>query len=233
MSRSDFVLLVKYPEPGAVKRRLASGTGPLHAAALYRAFVLDMLSAFDKASVTPVICHHPAGAANAVREWLGPRYRLLAQRGEDHPSRLRNAFEDMFAEGSDRVVIFASDLPDLPARILRQAGRALKKSGAVIGPCPDGGYYAIGFRRESFLPEAFRDIAWSTSETFHQTVGAMVLAGTGHAILPQWGDIDTPEDLVALHERNRRTSFRHSRTMESLRAIYGPKKRAQGAATDD
>jgi len=230
--RTDFVLLVKNPAPGAVKSRLAAVTGDARAAGLYRLFVLDMLASFEKASVSPVICFHPPKAAAAIREWLGPRYHFLAQRGDDHPARLRHAFEDLFAEGAGKVIVFASDLPDLPAKIIKQAGRELKKAGTVIGPCADGGYYAIGFRRESFVPEAFEGIAWSTVETLYQTVGTLVLAGHRPALLPEWPDIDTPEDLVGLYERNRRTAFRSSRTMEHLRGIYGRKRRKGGDAAD-
>ncbi len=239
MSPTEHVLLVKSPARGAVKRRLAAGTGPVHATALYRAFVLDMLSAFEDASVTPVICHHPPGAAGAIRRWLGPRYRLRAQRGRDHPGRLMHAFEDLFRSGADRVLVFASDLPDLPARIIKQAARALDKSEAVLGPGADGGYYVIGFQRESFLPEAFVGLAWSTGRTFRQTVGKLRLAGRSLAFLPRWQDIDTPEDLAGLFRRNRRTAFRHSRTMEYCRARLGSARRrfdstdrTQGAAGD-
>lgn len=230
--RTVHVLLVKHPAPGTVKRRLAAGIGKAHAAALYKAFVLDMLSSFEKASITPIICHHPPERADSIREWLGPRYRLLAQSGEDHPARLRHAFEDLFAEGAKNVIVFASDLPDLPVGIIKQAGRELKMAGSVIGPGADGGYYAIGFRRESFVPGAFEDIAWSTDRTLYQTVGALLEAGQRPALLPQWRDIDTPEDLAGLYDRNRRTAFRRSKTMEHLRPHFEAARRGKGVAAD-
>ena len=215
--RTDFVLLVRLPVRGMVKRRLAAGIGNGPANELYRRFVSDMLDTFGKAAVRPVICHHPPGDAGAVRRWLGPGYRRLAQRGRDHPARLRHAFEDLFADGAERALIFASDLPDLPARIVRQAARALDRSEAVLGPGADGGYYVVGFRRESFVPGAFRGIAWSTDRAFAQTAERIRKAGRSLHVLPPGNDIDTMRDLAAFMGRNRRTAFRHASTMKYLR----------------
>ena len=217
MSTIEAALLVRSPAKGRVKRRLAAEIGTTHAAALYRRFVPDMLAAFEEASVEPVICHHPPGDGDAVRRWLGPGRRLLGQRGRDHPMRLRHAFEDLFADGAERVVAFASDVPDLPARLISRAGRALERTDAVLGPSADGGYYVIGFRRERFVPGAFRGIDWSGERTFDQTVEIVRGAGRRLGILPRWHDVDTADDLVALVRRNRATAFRGSLTMGYLR----------------
>jgi len=217
MKPADFVLLVKRPSAGRVKRRLAEGIGACHAAALYRTFVADILATFDGARVVPTVCYHPPGAAAFFRLWLGKGRRYLAQRGRDHPDRLRRAFEDLFARGSERVVIVASDNPDLPGGILRKAREALGKNEAVIGPTLDGGYYLIGFRAEAFVPGAFFGIDWSTPRVFGQTIAKIRDAGRKVAVLPYWNDIDTVEDLRALASRGGAPAFRRSRTMEYLR----------------
>ena len=221
MKRTEYVLLVRLPVRGMVKRRLAADTGSAQATELYRRFVGDMLSTFEKASIQPVICHHPKGAAGAVRRWLGPRYRLLAQRGRDHPGRLRRAFEDLFADGADNVLIFASDVPDLSTRTIREAGHALERCEAVLGQSGDGGYYAIGFRRASFVPGAFTGIAWSTDRAFAQTAEKIRMAGRSLHILPRRHDIDTAGDLGAFVRRNRKTGSSRSHTMAYLRRHPG------------
>ena len=217
MSTIEAALLVRSPAKGRVKRRLAADIGTTHAAALYRRFVPDMLAAFDEASVEPVICHHPPGDGGAVRQWLGQSRRLLGQRGRDHPMRLRHAIEDLFADGAERVMVFASDVPDLPARLISRARRALERADAVLGPSADGGYYVIGFQRERFVPGAFRGIEWGGERTFDQTAEIVRGAGRRLDILPQWHDVDTADDLVALFRRNRATAFRGSLTMGYLR----------------
>jgi hypothetical protein len=216
MKPVEFVLLVKNPAKGQAKRRLASGVGDDHSAALYRAFVLDLLATLGEASILPTISYYPADAAGAVEGWLGPRYRYLAQRGRDHPDSLKCAFEDMFAEGFERVAILASDNPDLPAGYLVQASEALGRGDAVLGPTSDGGYYLIGFRRDALVPEAFHDIEWSTERVFLQTANRIRNAGRSLAVLPAWHDVDTVEDLRALAARARGASFCCSRTMAIL-----------------
>lgn len=216
MSTVEAALLVRSPAKGRAKRRLAADIGTTHAAALYRRFVPDMLASFEEASVEPVLCHHPPGDRGAIRRWLGPGHRLQGQRGRGHPMRLRHAFEDLFADGAGRVVVFASDVPDLPARLISRAVRALERTDAVLGPSADGGYYVIGFRRDRFVPGAFSGIDWSGERTFDQTAGIVRGAGRRLGILPGWRDVDTADDLVALVRRNRATAFRGSLTMRYL-----------------
>jgi hypothetical protein len=233
MKPAEIALLVRSPVEGRVKRRLAAGIGKSHAAALYRCFVLDMLSTFSSARIVPVICYHPPGSIRAIRGLVGPRFDLLAQRGRDHPGRLKCAFEDMFARGADRAIIVASDSPDLPARHVTGAVSALDKNGSVLGPARDGGYYLVGFRADTLVPEAFREIDWSTERVFNQTAGKIIEAGRSVHVLPVWYDIDTADDLSALARRNRSTPFRRSQTMEYLGKHPGLTHIPPGAAQDD
>ncbi len=216
MKPADFVLLVKNPVAGQVKRRLAAGIGEAHSAGLYRDFVLDLLATFDEASVLPTICYYPAEAGYAILDWLGPRYRYIAQRGRDHPDRLKCAFEDMFSKGAGRVVVMASDNPDLPAEFMVLASEALEHSDAILGPTSDGGYYLVGFRKETFVPDAFSGIDWSTERVGSQTAGKIREAGRSLAVLPAWHDVDTVQDLRTLAARAGGSSFRFSRTMDFL-----------------
>ena len=232
MKQTEILLLVRSPVEGKVKRRLATGMGEFHAAALYRRFVLDILSTFESARIVPVICYHPPGSVRTIRRWLGPGFELLAQRGRDHPDRLRCAFEDMFARGADRAIIVASDNPDLPARLITRAIGSFDKCDSVLGPAGDGGYYLVGFRADTFVPEAFRDIDWSTERVFMQTAGKIKKAGRSIHVLPVWYDIDTAGDLSALVRRNRSTPFHRSLTMEYLRKHPGLTRGWPGAAKD-
>jgi hypothetical protein len=138
----------------------------------------------------------------------------------------------MFAMGADRAIIVASDSPDLPAKFLNRAIGALHQRDSVLGPAADGGYYLVGFRADTFVPEAFRDIDWSTERVFMQTAKKIKKAGRTIHVLPTWYDIDTAGDLAMLVRRNRSTAFRRSLTMEYLR---NHPKLAQGLpeATND
>ena len=131
---------------------------------------------------------------------------------------MKNAFQRCFSDGFASVVLIGSDIPDLPPEIFAEAFAALDNSGAVIGPAADGGYYLIGFRKETFVPEVFGGIAWSTGTVFAETWPVWSRAGVGVHRLPLWRDVDTPEDLRDLIRRHRDTPFARSRTMACLAA---------------
>lgn len=58
----------------------------------------------------------------------------------------------------------------------------------------DGGYFLIGLSDPQ--PELFRDISWGSSRVFQETLDR--LSKTPCKILPEWYDIDLPEDLSRL-----------------------------------
>jgi hypothetical protein len=72
-----------------------------------------------------------------------------------------------------------------------------------MGPAFDGGYYLIGFREDTFLPEAFQGISWGTGGVFQETMAILNEAGRDVHVLERWGDVDTLDDLKELVYRNR------------------------------
>ena len=214
---SRIIILVKYPEGGKVKVRLNASIDEDLIVELYRNFVLDLLSRLSSSSKPFVIGYHPPDALDGFRQWLGNSYNYLSQRGDDLGERLKYSFIDVFSRGVRGTMVISSDVPDLPDRILNEASVALKSHDAVIGPSPDGGYYLIGFRRDNFLPEAFEGITWGTEAVFEQTIDKFFEQDIDFMVLESWPDVDVYEDLVDLFERNGKTSFYSSRTMEFLR----------------
>jgi 2-phospho-L-lactate guanylyltransferase (CobY/MobA/RfbA family) len=128
----------------------------------------------------------------------------------------------VFSRGCCDALIVGSDSPDLPSRFYDEALAALRDHDVVVGPAYDGGYYLIGFRRETFLPDAFAGISWSTPEVFTRTLVILRNCGRRVHLLPPWWDVDTIEDLRALALRNGDTPFSGSATMTRLRKAYGP-----------
>lgn len=217
MGRSMAILLLKHPQAGEVKSRLALDLGDEMAVELYRSFVLDELSVLRASGLQHAISFFPPGALGPIREWLGSSLSYYPQRGRDHPERLMNTFIDAFSRGEDRAMVLASDVPDIDPAVLREADASLQESDAVIGPSPDGGYYIIGFRRDAFRKEAFKGIAWSTERAFSDTMSR--LEGLAVHLLPPWPDVDTANDLEALAGRCRNPAFRSSRTVSVMAAM--------------
>jgi len=215
--RQCVLILVKAPERGRVKTRLAVSIGQDGAVDLYRRFVEDLLTMLDTLGVEVACCYQPAGAEATLLQWLGCHRRLVPQRGVDLGQRMQNAFRYVFEKGMSRAVLIGSDSPDLAPGIIEQALDALQTRDAVIGPSSDGGYYLLGFTAERFLSEVFEDICWSTDCVCDQTLRVLDRYERDVFVLPQWHDIDTRSDLDELIERNRDTEFRSSHTLNLIR----------------
>ena len=207
---------MKYPEPGRVKKRLAVHFGEELATGLYKNFVSDSLITLSSCEADLKICFDPSHSEEMFLAWLGIPYSCLPQRGSDLGERMKNSFFDAWDQGYQHAVITGSDLPDLPGTFIQDAFLMLCKDGAVIGPAFDGGYYLIGFRRDTFLSEAFDGIPWGTETVYSKTHNRLKLGGVSIGTLPRWNDIDTPDDLRDLCKRNRHTPFHRSKTISFI-----------------
>jgi rSAM/selenodomain-associated transferase 1 len=216
MERNALIILVKYPRKGQVKTRLGSGIGFENARQLYSCFVLDTLEAISSTKNAVRIAYDPPEAARSVEEWLGPDYGYFPQEGEDFGMRLQDAFRKTFAEGFENAVLIATDCPDIKMETIDEGFRRLKWTDSVIGPSPDGGYYLIGFKAQSFVPAAFENIPWGTADVCNKTLSTLKQAGLHPHILPQWRDIDTAADLADLIRMHCNSPFRESKTMRFL-----------------
>jgi rSAM/selenodomain-associated transferase 1 len=219
MPDSSILLFIKSPEPGKVKSRLASAIGEESALDIYRAFVLDIVGTLKKGNRSITIAFYSEDA-EAVVNWLGKDLVYIPQKGKDLGARMRNAFHDVLSQGHEKAVLVGSDIPDLPFEIIDEAFSALEEKDAVIGPASDGGYFLIGFKKDTFLPDIFHGIAWSTDSVYRETMKVFERAGHRVHILPEWRDVDTLDDLRSLYMRNRNTGFRDSLTMSSCKKVF-------------
>ena len=218
MSREHNCILffIKSPERGQVKRRLAACLGEAVATELYSSFVLDSLAMLDTCEARSLVCFYPPKRKKTIMAWLGRQYSYLPQRGRDLGQRMKNGFTDAFERGFKRAVIVGSDIPDLPRDVIEGAFELLTTRDAVLGPSFDGGYYLIGFKHETFQPQAFEGIQWGSETVFKATTSYLRAKGLSLHTLRPWNDIDTVTDLKDLYQRNRRTAFSASQTISYL-----------------
>ncbi|MFW6331738.1 MAG: TIGR04282 family arsenosugar biosynthesis glycosyltransferase, partial [Thermodesulfobacteriota bacterium] len=198
MENPCVLLFLKAPEIGRVKTRLSKDLNPRTGIDLYRCFVSDILSTLEKTGLSIILCHDPPDDPKAIRRWLGNRHPLMPQHAGDLGERMADAFRNCFSRGFDRAVLIGTDIPDLPPAFLREAFSRLKEHPVVLGPAEDGGYYLIGFRSDSFIPEVFKEISWSTPSVLEQTRDILKTLGRSCYLLPIWKDIDTVVNLKAL-----------------------------------
>jgi hypothetical protein len=126
--------------------------------------------------------------------------RVFDQVGEDLGARMVQAFTTMFERGYKHVLIVGTDVPSLPLTHYQQALSLLANHDVVLGPAQDGGYYLIGLTQA--VPELFVGIPWSTDQVLTLTKQKANKLGLKTALLPEWRDIDTIDDLQALIDEN-------------------------------
>jgi len=189
------LFFIKNPEKGKVKTRLASAIGEKMAVKLYKRFLLEMLFTLNKGTFLFYLCYSPESPLSSLKDWLGDHYLFMAQTGEDLGERMKNGFLEAISMNFKRVVLIGSDIPDLSIEFIEAAFTSLQEKDAVIGPSLDGGYYLIGFKKETFSPRVFEGIYWSTASVFEKTLKVLEQEGlTVHTLQPL-RDIDTVEDL--------------------------------------
>jgi rSAM/selenodomain-associated transferase 1 len=213
------IMFAKYPEKDKVKTRLSRYWDEDAIVRLSRCFIEDMLDRLSGGDYRFRIAYHPVEKKIDFIKQFGDGFSFMPQIGKDLGERMHNTFRQCFSEGLRSVVVIGSDSPDLPPQIIRDAFQALETHGAVIGPACDGGYYLIGFSRDSFSPGAFDGISWGTGGVFRETVRILKEEGIRLHVLPAWRDIDRPEDIVALIKDSKETDFATSRTMAYLKEL--------------
>jgi hypothetical protein len=192
---NGIIIFIKYPEKGRVKTRLAQRIGAEKAINLYKIFVSEIIENLKVVKADLNICFTPKGSKCKLKEWLGEDYSYSLQRGKDLGERMENSFRRLFAKGYKKVVLVGSDIPDLDYNIVNKALSSLSKYDAVIGPSFDGGYYLIGFKNNTFLPEAFRNIRWSSDSVFNNTMRILKENRRRVKLMDKKRDIDTIHDL--------------------------------------
>jgi uncharacterized protein len=187
-------IFAREPIPGKTKTRLVPLLGPRGAAEFHRALVADALRKWAKLKGSVKRYVFVAGRGTSTLA-IPPDYKILPQRGQNLNRRLEEAFA-LLLHRHQRAVIVGTDSPQLPPSVLRLALGELRAVDAVLGPCPDGGYYLIGLRRTCRgLLEGAR---LGTRFAFRDTLDRLLARGFSCAVLEPCADVDRPEDLAAL-----------------------------------
>ena len=219
--RKALVVFVRYPRPGKVKSRLEEGIGSATITAdLYRCFVMDVLDTASSVYDTIIISYEPSVKERTYREWLGDSFEYMQQRGDDIGARMFHTFEDVFQAGYKSCFLMGSDIPDLPEKIISDGLRQLDSVDAVIGPALDGGYYCIGLRKNALSGDYFYNIQWGTYSVLSATLTRLESAGIEYVSLPEWGDVDTLDDLREMVSRSHLSIFKKSHTMRYIRSQH-------------
>jgi uncharacterized protein len=194
MRRQHLVIMVKAPQAGRVKTRLAAATGTVEAVRSYRVLLERTVRrlAPDRRWVT-WLAVTPDGAAQRMAAWG----RAIAPIGvtPQGPGRLGARMQRLMERlPPGPVVIIGSDIPGIARRDIAAAFRALGGGDAVFGPAEDGGYWLVGQRRTPRVFALFDGVRWSSPHTLADTLGN--LEGRKVSFVRTVADIDSEADYL-------------------------------------
>jgi rSAM/selenodomain-associated transferase 1 len=176
-------MFAKNPETEKTKTRLARKIGEFKARKIYKQLLNDNIKIHSKASYDFVV--YVQGDLDYFS-----KVKTKKQLGADLGEKMMNAFKEQL-EYYNKVAIVGSDLI-LESSLVEEAFEELENFDVVIGPSNDGGYYLLGMKKTNNI---FKDISWSTSTVFKETIQKIKTIDLNYSILSKRRDIDTIEDL--------------------------------------
>lgn len=184
------LVIAKAPVPGYSKTRLCPPCTPEQAAALAEAALADTLEtvAATECGGRRVVLDGEPG------EWLPEGFEVTPQADGDLGDRLADAFAGI----GGPALLVGMDTPQVTVDLLSDGLRRLGRpdTDAVLGRCPDGGYWSIGFdgRREG----AFDGVPMSTERTGAVQLRRLRELAMSVEELPVLRDVDHFSDAVAV-----------------------------------
>ncbi len=190
--RKAVLVLVKHPEPGRVKTRLAATVGLDAAASIYRRLALAVFGQI-RGDAEIVAVFDPPEKRAEIEGWLGNMAdHFIPQVAGDLGCRIDRAFTEAFSRGYERVAVVGTDCVEIDGRILDETWAALHSHEMVLGPTEDGGYYLLALNGP--CPALFKKIPWSTPAVCADTLARAAKAKLRVHLLPKLRDVDTEED---------------------------------------
>ncbi|MDD3045980.1 MAG: TIGR04283 family arsenosugar biosynthesis glycosyltransferase [Candidatus Delongbacteria bacterium] len=198
--KRKIVLIMRYPEPGKCKQRLAILAGEENAAHIQKNMVITLLeSCREYLSTDPAALevYYTGASEGKMRSLCGDA--LYKEQPEGNLGfKLSSSFRESFDEKYSEVLVIATDIPYISSVVIRSAFDSLKTNDIVIGPAYDGGYYLIGMKKDH--PELFsKDIKWGGDRVFEKTLGIAGKRSLSAGVLEKLPDIDRPADIFCIN----------------------------------
>jgi rSAM/selenodomain-associated transferase 1 len=206
MSRPFHIaVFAKAPVAGESKTRLIPLLGEEGAAAAQRAMCLRTLTTACAAAPGNVSLWTAGDRGHPFFTECATRFALdwHAQCDGDLGMRMADCLRRLVRQ-HETVLLIGTDCPVLSPASLNEAAHALQQGASMVfTPAEDGGYVLVGAREhgadggtDSAFSQAFRMIAWGTSEVMQQTRARLAEAGCEwHECTVLW-DVDTPLDYL-------------------------------------
>jgi len=209
--------MAKVPIAGTVKTRLQPFLSAEQSATLAECFLRDTVNKAKILSNELIIAYTPVEKLDVLLAILSNEQIFIEQIGANLGDKMSRAFEFAFSQNSDAVVMIGTDSPTFPAQFITQAFEMLSETDAVLGETADGGFYLIGLQK--LKREIFKLVEWSSPKTFEQTARNIENLGLRLSLLPNWYDVDTPDDLKRLKKDLSKSSSIAPKTFKFLKSL--------------
>lgn len=184
-------IMFRLPEFGMVKKRLAAQIGKNEALNVYASMLYVTINRISTLKDIDIYGFYNSLNRQSVNL---NNIKTLPQQGENLGEKMLNAFEYLFKNGYDKVLLIGADSPDLPVDYITEAFSMLDSFDMVIGPTEDGGFYLIGSNKP--LPKTmFDSIQWGSSKVLMDTVRNAKNLSINYFLLNSWYDIDDQDSL--------------------------------------
>lgn len=179
---ATLIVIAKRPVPGRVKTRLVPPLDHAAAAELAAAALSDTLAVVD---ATPAV-HRLLAFDDHADDWLPCAWSHTLQPAGGLDTRLAAAFA---AVPCGPALLVGMDTPQLRPELLTAFDPA--RYDACLGPAPDGGFWAIGFRDPAMAAAAVPGVPMSTDRTGREQHRRLTALGLRVQWLPELVDVDT------------------------------------------
>lgn len=193
--KDALIIMIKNPEEGKVKTRLAKTLGNARALEIYRAMLRHTQQITAEIPADRFLFYSDMIERSDI--FPDKLYKKYVQCTGDLGMRMDYAFSLPFKDAYKKAVMIGADCVALQAHHITAALAKLDTSDFVIGPSHDGGYYLIGMKQWNRW--IFRDKPWSTAALMAETEKDIRARNAGLALLDTLHDIDTEEDLAHFH----------------------------------
>lgn len=88
------------------------------------------------------------------------------QVGANFGQKLKNAINQVYEQGFDKVIIIGNDCLSLTKNDLLNANSLLKKNDFILGEDFNGGAYLLGVSKNKFNSQDFENLSWQTKKLY-------------------------------------------------------------------